>query len=240
MVAVEVAAGTHVGVVREQNQDCLHIDGWSTSASGARMTRSLREPSIVAVIDGMGGHPGGDLASWMVSKLLTDLRIATSPRPVDLNAGIQSVSDRVREAGSATEGYAHMGATIAGFVVGKDALMLFNVGDCSILRIRDGYIGQLAHIDRPGGSMSNVVNQCLGGSPQAVSVDSHATTLEILRPERLILCSDGLTDAIPDAALAQLCCDLTEPAALVGELINTAIRAGAPDNISLIIADITP
>ncbi len=78
MVAVEVAAGTHVGVVRDQNQDCSHIDGWSTSASGARIARSLRAPSIVAVIDGMGGHPSGHLASWTVSKLLTDLRIATS------------------------------------------------------------------------------------------------------------------------------------------------------------------
>ncbi|RHW25415.1 serine/threonine-protein phosphatase [Nocardioides immobilis] len=239
MIVASVAAITHVGVVRTENQDCLHVAGWSSRQSGARLTMDLEAGGVLAVIDGMGGHVGGALASWSASRALGDLRLDTATGPSQVNRLVQGVSDAVREQGQLTEGHAAMGATIAGLVLGPAGLLIFNVGDCSILRLRDGYAGQLAVIDRVGDpDRPSVIGQCLGGSPQPTAIDAHADWFHPVDVERLVLCSDGLTDCVTTkeiVALAEAPVPIDDAARA---LIAAAVRNGAPDNVSVIVADV--
>lgn len=238
---VHAAATTHVGVVRSENQDCLALAGWSTQLSGARLDLELPPGTSAAVIDGMGGHPGGDHASRTAAHAIGMHRLGAATHPDEVGALVQRVSDTVRETGQATEGHAAMGATIAGVVVTEDALLLFNVGDCSILRIRDGYVGQLAVIDRvdPTGR-SSMIGQCLGGSPQPTAVDAHPDRFVPVGPERLVLCSDGLTDCVPNATIATVAASGVPRGDAARGLVAAAIRAGAPDNVSVIVVDVAP
>lgn len=234
---LRIAASTHLGLVRTSHQDCLHIDGWTASSSGSRLQYDLDGHGVVAVIDGMGGHAGGEVAARTTSAHLADCRLANTTSPEDVDQILQQVSDHVRGIGAITEGHANMGATIAGFVVTPHDLLLFNVGDCSILRITDGFVGQLAVIDRNEVDESGrtLLTQCLAGSPQATVVDAHAERFVPRGTDVLVLCSDGLTDIVDDATIGQIVAESADEVQIADELVAEACRAGAPDNVSVIV-----
>lgn len=237
MIHVQIAASTHIGLVRTSHQDSIYVNGWTASSSGAKLQMDLLGSGVVAVIDGMGGHAGGDMASRAASAAIADLRLGAAKTPCEVEKIVQAISDTIRETGAKIEGYASMGATIAGLVALPDSVILFNVGDCSILRIKDGYVGQLALIDRLSNEegRTGMVTQALGGTPQPTVIDAHA---EVFRPSNgdlLVLCSDGITDAVDTSDIANLSSSFPEPAALADQLIAAACRAGAPDNVSVVV-----
>ncbi|MFT4187317.1 MAG: protein phosphatase 2C domain-containing protein [Aeromicrobium sp.] len=234
---LQIAARTHIGLTRTSHQDSVHLDGWTASSHDAHATLDLRGRGVVAVIDGMGGHPGGETASRVASAALADLDLASAADTTTVDAIVQRVSDTVRETGARTEGYASMGATIAGFVVREEELLLFNVGDCSILRLRDGYVGQLALIDRVerGDGRPGVVAQSLGGTPTPTAVDAHADRFTPAPDDLLIVCSDGLTDPVGHEEIAALADQHPDPETLARHLVAAACRAGGPDNISVVV-----
>ncbi|MCD9152790.1 PP2C family protein-serine/threonine phosphatase [Aeromicrobium duanguangcaii] len=233
---LRIGAATHLGLVRTSHQDCLHIDGWTASSSGSRLRHHLDGHGVVAVIDGMGGHAGGEVAARITSAHLADCRLANATSAEDVDQILQQVSDHVRGVGAITEGHANMGATIAGFVVTPDDLLLFNVGDCSILRITDGFVGQLAVIDRTDVDASGRtrLTQCLGGATQATVVDAHAERFAPREADVLVLCSDGLTDVVDDATIGRIVAHSKDVVQISDELVSAACRAGAPDNVSIV------
>lgn len=194
---------------------------------------------IVAVIDGMGGRAGGALASRIASAAIADLNLAAASSSEEVNSLLQEVADTVRETGANRSGYALMGATIAGLVLQRDSVILFNVGDCSILRVRDGFVGQLAIIDRAVNEEGRhgVVTQALGGTPQPIMIDAHAEVFIPSGDDLLVLCSDGLTDTLDNNHVVSLAAEFSEPGALADELVAAACKAGAPDNVSVIVLD---
>ena len=231
---MSASATTHVGMVRTTNQDCLYIAGWSSSLSGARIGMDLPPRCVVAVIDGMGGQPGGDVASWTASRALGEARLERCSTPADVGIKIQAVSDAVREVGRATTGFGRMGATIAGIAVTDGGPILFNVGDCSILQVDGSTVSQLAEIDRVG---EHSVGQCLGGTEHPTTIDAHPIFFYPREHERLLLCSDGLTDCVSLDQIGDImsAATVTDP---LPELIRAASDAGAPDNISIALITI--
>jgi PPM family protein phosphatase len=231
-----VAALTHVGVVRQKNEDCLHVDGWISNTVRRPLVQQLSGPAVVAVIDGMGGHPGGDVASLTAANGLSRVRLNAASSAAEVNQRLQEVADLVHDTGQTTEGLALMGATTAGLVLSDNGPILFNVGDCSIIRVRDGYAGQLAVIDRrelpEGGS---AVTQCLGGTGQRSAVDAHAEPILVGEGDTYVLCSDGLTDVVGTPEIANVVAGAGDPAAIASELVALACRGGAPDNVSVIV-----
>lgn len=240
MQEVTAVGATHVGLLRSENQDCLYGAGWATQRSGARLAITAEVGDAIAVLDGMGGHRGGALASWTGAAALSLGRFDATSTPQDVGSVIQDVSDAIRSQGAITSGHQSMGSTIAGVVVTPDGLVLFNVGDSSILRIRDGYVGQLAAIDRVGdATRSNVVGQCLGGSPHPTRIDAHEEAFRPSGDERLLLCTDGLTDCVPNDQIAALADPGTPAQQACTALIAAALRHGAPDNVTLVIIDMS-
>lgn len=237
-----ITASTNIGRVREMNQDALFVDGWASSKSGTQLMRTFDSQSevLVAVIDGMGGHPGGDHASWTAARALANLQASELSSPALVDAAVQTVSDSVRSQAVATEGHASMGATIAGLVLRRRETIVFNVGDCSIFRFTDGYLGQLAEIDRIVGTdgRKGVVSQCLAGSPNPTRINAHATSVAVHPGESLLLCSDGLTDCVPETDIATVLSE-SAPQDAVDRLIAAALEAGAPDNVSIILVAVS-
>lgn len=137
---------------------------------------------------------------------------------------MQLVSDTVREYGAKTQGYASMGATTAGLVFRADTAIVFNVGDCSVLRIKDGYVGQLALIDRQTreGGRRGVVTQALGGTAQPMAIDAHADVFIPDQSELLVVCTDGLTDCVDSGVIAELAVASSCPAELADQLVASA------------------
>ncbi|GEC09332.1 protein phosphatase [Streptomyces spinoverrucosus] len=239
---VAVSALSHPGLLREQNEDSLVIGPWTLCATVTESPQTLYfplgTPLVVAVADGLGGHPGGDVASALVVRRIASIGPAMSSEDAvrdALNVCNRAVYEAVGDEGSE---FATMGTTVAGIVVQPDSLLTFNVGDSRVFAAsRDG-LRQVSVDDRlppePGRRTSSLVTQCLGGSLAYRAIHPHVTTGSLSPGDRYLICTDGLTDPLPADVLDEVMREHDDSRAAV-ELWKAAIAAGGPDNITLAI-----
>lgn len=234
-LAIDVLAVSHRGAVREANEDSLGLAGWAmASGTGTpiRTLLALREPMEFVVADGLGGHQGGAEASRMA----VDTFFSTSG---DVSTRVDAASEAIYERGRRDPQFRGMGTTIAGVRIEPSGdAVVFNVGDSRVYRVADGYVGMVSVDDRPAAGSANtegVVTQVLGGS-QRTAVAIHEAQLLLAAGDRLLLCTDGLSDVVDDDHLGDL---LVADVALAGRgLLQAALAAGAPDNVTFLILDV--
>ncbi|MGJ5752890.1 serine/threonine protein phosphatase PrpC [Streptomyces puniciscabiei] len=241
---VAVSALSHPGLVRERNEDSLVAGPWTLCATVTESPQTLvfplGTPLVVAVADGLGGHPGGDLASALVARRMAALGPTLSGEDAVRDA-LTACNRAVYAAaggGEETELTA-MGTTVAGIVVRPGSLLAFNVGDSRVYAAsRDDGLRQVSVDDNPplepGQRTTSIVTQCLGGSPSYRAVYPHVTAERLSPGDRYLICTDGLTDPLPADVLDEVMREHDDGHAAF-ELWKAAIAAGGPDNITLAV-----
>jgi protein phosphatase len=132
------------------------------------------------------------------------------------------------------------GATVAGCRVDPAdqgaPVLLFNVGDASAYLVKDGYLARQSISDR---SESGMLTQAVGGGPPGDPVP-HTVSLDHLEPHnRVLLCSDGLTDTLTHAAIESVLRSSSTPGRLVVELLASAAQSTPTDDVTAVIIDVT-
>jgi serine/threonine protein phosphatase PrpC len=240
MSYIAVSGLSHAGLARESNEDSLVIGPWTLCTTETESPQTLvfplRTPLVVAVADGLGGHPGGELASGLAVR-----RLARAGPSLDNEQAIRDALDECNrmlyEAAAANPELTTMGTTVAGVAVVPDRLLVFNVGDSRVYQVVPDGVEQVSVDDRPseGGLLSgHVVTQTLGGHAEYAPVDAHVTSMPLPADSSVLVCSDGLTDAVPAARLARIMHDHRDGRAAF-ELWKAAIEGGGPDNITLAV-----
>ncbi|GAA3058149.1 PP2C family protein-serine/threonine phosphatase [Streptomyces glomeratus] len=240
---VAVSALSHPGLLRERNEDSLVIGPWTLCATVTESPQTLvfplRTPLVVAVADGLGGHPGGDVASALVVRRIASIGPALSSEDAVRDA-LNACNRAVYEAAGGDAGgeLAAMGTTVAGAVVRPGSLLVFNVGDSRVFAAsRDG-LRQVSVDDspplEPGRRTTSIVTQCLGGTRTYRAVQPHVTAESLSPGDRYLVCSDGLTDPVPTEVLDGVMREHDDGQAAF-ELWQAAIAAGGPDNITLAV-----
>lgn len=228
--------GTVTGPVRLTNQDALVVAGASSAVNGIRLSWQGEVPPsgvAFAVVDGMGGHAGGEEAAALVASSLAH---ATAAEP-DWGRWFTELSRRVELAGSAW-GMPDAGATAALLALTPDGVRIANVGDCRVYQAVGGRLGQLTVDDRTDDPASNVVTQAIGG--QRI-LDAHAWDQEYRGDaERYLLCSDGIWGTLDAALLRELVTSATTGAEVVEQVLAAAEAQPARDNCTVIVVDVTP
>lgn len=193
------------------------------------VTDHLTDPAIVAVFDGLGGHPAGDVASQLAAD-----RIATASVPEDeatLVALLEGADRALHRAGAADLRRAGMGTTAAVLVLRDDTGWVANVGDSSIYRVTDAGLAELTVSDRAFGS---TILQCLGAAEDAIR--PHVKQVPLAPGERLLLASDGLTDVVSEADIVAALRE--DPVHAVERLVHAAACAGFPDDVTVVLVDL--
>lgn len=234
------AAATHVGLVREKNEDSMI---------------ALPEVGLWAIADGMGGHQAGAFASACVTEALATL--AAFGPATDVEALARAGQDRIVEANKKIFDFSRAiggvaGATVAALFATDRRIACLWCGDSRIYRLRNGAMEQLTHdhtelqeyIDR--GALSpeeaehwpnrNVLTRAIGVA-EAPQLDS---LLGDLRPDDVfVVCSDGLTIHVGDAEIQSV---LRGRAARAGcdQLVELALSRGGKDNVSVIVVQFKP
>lgn len=236
---LEVAAATHVGRVRQQNEDALAFDA------------SL---GYVVLADGLGGCPAGEVASRTAveaaSATLRDALRRTSfesiPRDLVVRA-INAANDAVFESARTHPARAGMATTLVVAVWHDSALMVGHVGDSRMYRFRGGLV-QLTHdhsiaqerLDRGlAGSGAQhaaaraLVTRVVGARPFA---GADVRSEPAFASDTYLVCSDGLSDLVPGNEIETL----LETGATLDDIAEALVAAanlnGGRDNISLILA----
>jgi serine/threonine protein phosphatase PrpC len=240
-------ARTDVGLKRRQNEDAL---------------LALEDYGVFVVADGVGGRKAGELASAITVDTFQAFAprfreavegyAATPGRATRnevlhlLDQAANTASNRVFDTANKT-GRQGMTTTLAAAVVGGGAAFLVHVGDSRIYLLRDGHLRQLTEdhslvneMLRTGGMTPeeaeksryrNVITRAVGLYPNV-----HADTLavELLDGDRLLLCSDGLSDLVKPDKMVDL---LRSPDVhgAVEALVEEALERGGKDNITAIV-----
>ncbi len=235
---ITIAAWTHLGLVRARNEDAIALPGTivrgsppSPVAVRSAMPKDGSGACILAVIDGMGGHAGGAEASLLAALRLSETRDDIEQALAAVNAAMYDEMEQRPELRG-------MGATVAGIQIKADAIDVFNVGDARAYTHTDGY-ATLASVDDRSESGSGEITQSLGGTFERTTLTVHRRQIEIESPLRVLLCSDGLSEYVPFGEI-QESLDIPDATAAVGQLIALALGAGGPDNVSVVVADLSP
>ncbi|WP_111497848.1 PP2C family protein-serine/threonine phosphatase [Marinobacter bohaiensis] len=236
---------TDIGTRRISNQDAI---AWHVSPDGSRV--------LGIVADGMGGYKGGEIASQVaVNAIVQRLAPLISQGLIGDEAQVAAVHDAIRDANEQIQALreedpalGNMGTTVvATWVQGDDALIA-HIGDsrCYLIsndtlsrRTRDDTVvqnmiddGSIRESDAPNIPFRNVLTQALGSSEQPAPSLSR---LKLAAGERLLLCSDGLPEAIPEAEWTGLLARRSTARDQVRTLIDTSLDNGAKDNVSVVM-----
>jgi serine/threonine protein phosphatase PrpC len=223
---------------RDRNEDAIGLAGWvlhGDRVEPLHITCSVDDdrPLVLAVADGMGGSPKGEVAARIAAEQLTRRRGPGGATAgwmreafADADAAIHAAAD------SRSRG---MGCTAAVVAIRSDGLVLAaNVGDVRVYGIVDGYAVQLTRDDRVGPANA-VVTRCLGGRSHG-GVEPHLAEVTAWPGDRLLVCSDGLHDAVAPSVIQGIPSHRLVDAAT--ELLGAALSAGRGDNVSLAVLEV--
>jgi protein phosphatase len=236
VIALRWGAATDVGRRRSNNQDSmLAVDG------------------LFAVADGMGGHAGGEVASLTaVEAMRANFKGGT---PDELVAAVVAANRAVLERAEGDAGLEGMGTTMCAVapvhVDDEDRIAVVNIGDSRVYLLRGTELTQLTEdhslpeeLLRAGELTAeqaavdprrNIVTRSLG---QFDHVDPDVWDLVPYKGDRLLLCSDGLTNEVTDADIASVLRRHAEPDAAATELVRRANEGGGRDNITVVVVDV--
>ncbi|MBI4858883.1 MAG: serine/threonine-protein phosphatase [Candidatus Riflebacteria bacterium] len=237
---------THCGAVRAENQDSLYVpDPDEVDVKGRGI--------LVAVADGMGGHAGGALASATVVQTLAEYyQGQASGLPLDLLAlsRIESAHHKLRELSRARESLKGMGTTLTAALVQGRTLELFHVGDSRAYLFRGGELSQVSrdhtllarwaeqNPGRPPRNLGkNVLTRAVGVGDKVLEVDRATRALE--PGDRLLLSSDGLHGVVAQADIAATLLVAKTPWEAARRLIDLALKANAPDNVTVVVVELS-
>jgi len=230
------AARSDVGLIREGNEDSGYAG-----------------PGLLLVADGMGGHAAGELASAIAVASVADLDV----HPPDASDVLGALADSITDVGDGIgdviaddPDLTGMGTTVTGLYWMGERIAIVHVGDSRAYLLRDDELTQITHdhtyvqtlVD--AGRISeeeaavhprrSLLMRALDGINP---VEADLSIREARVGDRYMLCTDGLSGLVrPDEIAAHL--RDGDPTGVVTRLVDLALERGAPDNVTVVVADV--
>ena len=229
---------TDPGKVRQNNEDALLLGGGE-------------DDTLFVIADGIGGFEAGEVASSLAVEVLKDLR---PDKP--FKGAIAEANRRILAAGRGDEKLSGMGTTVVAIRFGgtqrEPLAEVAHVGDSRAYLVRGGEMNPItedhslvAELVRSGDltrdqaaehPQKNLITRALGADEE---VDVDTTMLPIDAGDRVLLCSDGLSDMVPEARISEILLGSPDrPEGAARGLLSAALDAGGNDNITVVVVDV--
>ena len=229
------AIGSDQGLVRGNNEDSAYAG-----------------PHLLILADGMGGHAAGEVASQLMVEHVSQLDI--DPGNDDMRSMLATAADEANRSiarrikkSPETDG---MGTTLTTLLFNGTEFGLCHVGDSRGYRMRDGNLERITTDDTYVQSLvdrGELDPEDVSTHPQRSMilkayngrvVEPTLKTLDARPGDRIMLCSDGLSDPVTDSTIETTLSSEGTPEGAVKQLIELALRSGGPDNVTVIVADV--
>jgi PPM family protein phosphatase len=229
---------TDAGKVRQNNEDALLVgDG--------------KDETLFVVADGIGGFEAGEVASSLAVDVLKDLQ---PDEPFE--AAIGEANRRIVAAGRGDEKLSGMGTTVVAVRFGgtqrEPVAEVAHVGDSRAYLMRGGDMrpitedhslvaelvrsGDLTRDQAAEHPQKNLITRALGADEE---VDVDTAVLPVEAGDRILLCSDGLSDMVPEGGISLILAESPEdPEKAARGLLSAALDAGGNDNITVVVVDV--
>ena len=246
MTKLEIQGLSKVGMLRTNNEDMISLGGILLRDDALSFPIQLDDESQfhLLVADGMGGHEYGERASHGLLEHLVNCFKEDLLRPEsiedDLRFQVKAFSDRLNQLAAQEGQRTPMGCTLTGVVWSGGKAYLLNAGDSRTYRFRNGILRQLTQDETLRAITGNpydskgLVN-CIGGGAEG-RLHVVEITERLSEGDQLLICSDGLTDMVPDEDIEKVLAESQEPD---DDLYALACRNGGEDNVSIIVVQIS-
>jgi serine/threonine protein phosphatase PrpC len=240
--AFRAAGHSHPGLQRSENEDRFHYD----PARG-----------IFIVVDGVGGHAAGEQAAdTAIAMLRARLERETGPVGDRVREAIAIANNEIHRRASLRPEWKGMACVLTVAVIDEASAIVGHVGDTRLYKLRRGQIDKVTRDHSPVGEREdarelseaqamrhprrNEVYRDVGSDPHEPSDPEFIDLLHVpFEPDAaLLLCSDGLTDAISSATIADIVDEYAgHPYEIVRALVNAANEAGGKDNVTVVYVE---
>jgi PPM family protein phosphatase len=227
---LQVGARTDPGRVRSLNEDVYLL---------------RPEQGLFLVCDGMGGSPAGEVASEMAARSILANVNAHADATISIDDGYRPHSRRLRraversnqyifESAQREPGRAGMGTTVVGAWIDGPHVSVAHVGDSRAYLWHRERLEPLTHDHsfRPGPGGAAMLVRALG---RTLDVGVDLRELAVQQGDYVLLCSDGLTNAVTEATVGEAISRLRDPQRICDFLVDEANHNGGPDNITVIV-----
>jgi len=237
----ETSARSAIGLVRQGNEDSGFVS-----------------PQIIAVADGMGGHAAGEVASRIAVEVLHSLIPTLVATDIDedsvedlLMHSLHSIDSEISVVTGEEIEKRGMGTTLTALLIRDKYISLLHVGDSRCYRLRGNTLEQLSNdhtviqelLDQGAISPAEAVEHPQRSMlTQALRGDGDVTPVlqmyEVKKGDRYLLCSDGLSGVLTDKEI-KIGLKKSDKDEAVKFLVDATYVNGAPDNVTVLIADIS-
>jgi protein phosphatase len=234
-LGLRFGARSDVGLLRSGNEDAMYAG-----------------PRLLAVADGMGGHAAGEVASRVAIETVAPLDddLPGSDLITALRESVETANGYLRDMVAADSALEGMGTTLTALLSAGQRLGLVHVGDSRAYLLRDDNLTQITHdhtlvqslVDEGRISPEEAtthpqrswITRALDGRGE---IELDLAVREAHAGDRYLLCTDGLSGVVSEETMLEAL-RLSDPQEACDRLVELALRAGGPDNITCIVADI--
>ena len=238
---VESFGRSDIGLVRTNNEDVFRI---------------VPEKQFYILADGMGGHNAGEIAALTaVNSTCSAVQALTDICTVEqictlLREAMRFANETVYTLSHNNKAYSGMGTTLSCFALTDKALIYAHVGDSRLYRMRKT-LKQLSedhslrrtmlvseerrYTDLPPSLYRNILTKAIGTHPY---VTADIGVIPICPDDIYMLCSDGLTDCVPEEVIAKMLIVDAPLEEIANQLIQYALEKGGNDNITILLVKI--
>ena len=235
---------TDVGIDRDNNEDYFLVNS---------------SKNLFIVADGMGGHKAGEIASMnatgavneqFTTEILADISGDRIKITDELNDCLYAANQKILDMAEKNTDYQGMGCTLVVALVETGALHIGHVGDARAYRCNESGIdllttdhskvmelvkaGQMTLEEARQSPLKNELSQAIG-SPLPIIPDYNFS--ELKNGDKILLCSDGLWDMLPDELIYQIVKQAKPAKSICMELVKKANDAGGHDNITVVLIE---
>jgi len=232
------AAVSHVGKIRANNQDSGYAGSY-----------------LFVVADGMGGHAGGDVASAIAIRRITEVDqkyTSAHDAAFALQSALIAANSLLAETVFEHNELTGMGTTVSGFLRVDNQIAMAHIGDSRIYRFRGGKLEQIStdhtFVQRlvDSGRITpeeaavhprrSVLMRVLGDVDAAPEIDT--SVFDTAPGDRWLICSDGLSSYVTDDKMEHVLATVPSAQDAAARLIKESLDQGAPDNVTAVLVDI--
>ena len=238
MTVLRSGSATDVGRIRKVNQDL-----------------PLERANLYAVADGMGGHAGGEVAARVAVETLQQA-FERAPTADGLRAAFDEANQEVWTQSQASPDLRGMGTTLTAIALvggpgGHDTIALANVGDSrayvfsrgTLVQVTDDHSlaeermrhGEMTEAEAAVHPQRHILTRALGVSSE---VEPDMWELELHTGDRVLICSDGLSNEVRLDEMASVLDEVDDPEEAAQRLVDVANEHGGADNITVVVVDV--